>query len=303
MIDYVIRLGILTSINVILAASLNVINGYCGMLSMGHVGFFAVGAYAGAAFTSFGLSPEFVSSMPVVALAMACLVGMAAAALAGLLVGIPCLRLGGDYLAIATIGFSEIIRIGFLNTEAVGASRGLTGIAPLVNGGQGLIYALIAVAFTLLFIRNLMASSFGRCILAIREDEIAARSMGVNVWFYKTVSFVVGSMFAGLGGALFAHYMQFLAPNNFTFIFGVMILLMTVVGGIGSQLGSVLGAIIVTLLPELLRFNEHFSQIRMLLFGFIMVTVMLVQPNGLMGFFESGLSMAKRKNPKGEVAA
>ena len=279
MIEYLSQIAILFGINVILASSLNIINGFCGLFSLGHAGFYGVGAYSSAMFTMYAI-PGLTEAHPVVALLLACLVGMLAAGVAGLIVGIPCLRLTGDYLAIATIGFSEIIRIMLLNMDSVGASRGLTGIPMLT----GLPHVIVVTLLVLWILRNLMASSYGRCIIAIREDEIAARSMGVDVRFYKTFSFVVGAMFAGVAGALFAHNQQFLAPKNFEFMISVSALLMIVIGGLGSQIGAVLGALIVTILPEILRFNETLSQIRMLVFGVIMVVVMLWQPEGLMGF-------------------
>ena len=135
-------------------------------------------------------------------------------------------------------------------------------------------------------LNNLNHSSYGRCILAVREDEIAARSMGVNVRFFKTLSFVTGSAFAGLAGALFAHYQQFMHPDNFNFVISVTVLLMIVVGGLGSQTGAVLGALVVTLIPEMLRFNSHLSLIRNFIFGAIMIVTMLVAPSGLMGVYQ-----------------
>ena len=276
--EYLIYIATIFSINVILASSLNIINGYCGLFSLGHAGFYAVGAYSSAAASLYAF-PGLVESHPALALIAACVVGMAASSLLGLVVGIPCLRLTGDYLAIATIGFSEIVRILILNMDSVGASRGLPGIPKLTT----LLEAAIGAIITLWILRNLIKSSFGRAIISIREDEIAARSMGIDVRFYKTFAFVTGSLFAGLAGALFAHNQQFLHPNNFSFMVTVTVLLMIVIGGIGSQVGAVLGALIVTVLPEALRFSETLSSIRMLVFGLVMIVVMLWQPTGLMG--------------------
>jgi len=281
--SYFLQIFQLLCLNVILAASLNVINGYCGLFSIGHAGFFAVGAYVAAAASKFWM-PEFAAAQPALALIAVVLVGAAAAGIAGLVVGIPCLRLTGDYLAIATVGFGEIIRIILLNTESVGASRGFPGI-PLLTGEWFPFWVVLFTIFSLFTIHRLMKSSTGRAILSVREDEIAARSMGINVRFYKTFAFVVGAFFAGLSGALFAHYSQFLHPSNFTFMVSVMVLLMIVVGGMGSQLGAVLGAVIVTLLPEALRFSETLSSIRMLIFGLIMILVVLWEPKGLMGLY------------------
>ncbi|MEO5668556.1 MAG: branched-chain amino acid ABC transporter permease [Bdellovibrionota bacterium] len=281
--NYALQIFQLLCLNVILASSLNIINGYCGLFSIGHAGFFAVGAYVAAAASKLWM-PEFAAAEPAVALVLVVLIGAFAAGLAGLIVGIPCLRLTGDYLAIATVGFGEIIRILLLNTESVGASRGFPGIV-LLTGNWFPAWVLFFTILSLLIIHRLMRSSTGRAIISIREDEIAARAMGINVRFYKTFAFVVGAFFAGLSGGLFAHYSQFLHPSNFTFMISVMVLLMIVIGGLGSQMGAVLGAVIVTLLPEVLRFNETLSSIRMLIFGLIMILVVLWQPQGLMGLY------------------
>jgi branched-chain amino acid transport system permease protein len=274
-IEYLSQIAILFLINTILASSLNIINGFCGLFSLGHAGFFAVGAYTGALMSMGPLAgyPD------VVVLVVACIAGMLAAGLAGLLVGIPCLRLTGDYLAIATVGFGEIIRIVLLNLDLVGGARGMPGIPRLTTLPLALVFSLLSI----FLIRNFMRSSYGRSIIAIREDEIAARSSGVNVRYHKTFAFVLGSSFAGLAGVLFAHYQEFLHPSNFSFLVTVSVLLMIVVGGLGSLRGAVLGALVVTVLPELLRFQETLSQIRMLVFGLVMILVMLAQPQGLMG--------------------
>jgi branched-chain amino acid transport system permease protein len=295
MIAYLAQIFTLFGINVILAISLNIINGYCGLFSLGHAGFFAVGAYASAYYTTI-LHPALAVSHPYLALLIACGVGMVSAAIAGLIVGIPCLRLTGDYLCMATIGFAEIIRIGLLNFEAVGASRGMPGIPKLTSVPEVVVAAIVS----LWLLNNFMRSSFGRCIVSVREDEIAARSMGVNVRFYKTFAFVIGSAFAGLAGVLFAHNQQFLHPSNFVFMTSVMVLLMIVVGGSGSQKGAILGAFIVTLLPEALRFNPVLSQIRVLIFGLMLIAIMLIEPDGIMGMFRRGRNVFQRRfSPRG----
>ncbi len=281
MIEFFIGLFIMFSINVILSSSLNVINGFCGLFSLGHAGFFAVGAYAGVAFTKLWF-PELAIDYPMLAFVLACLTGAIAAGVAGLVVGLPCLRLTGDYLAIVTVGFGEIIRILILNMDSIGGSRGFPGIPQLTNAWL----ALATMVFSLVVIHNLIHSSFGRAIIAIREDEIAARSMGINVRYYKTFAFVIGSMFAGLAGVVFAHYLQFISPTNFNFMISVSILTMIVLGGLGSEVGAVVGAFVVTIVPELLRFSETLSQFRTLIFGFVLVVMMLWKPDGIMGFFK-----------------
>lgn len=291
--NYLLQISQLLCINVILASSLNLINGYCGLFSIGHAGFFAVGAYASAA-ASVIWFPELAAHSPVLALFLAVLVGSISAAVAGLIVGVPCLRLTGDYLAIATVGFGEIIRIFLLNMESVGGSRGFPGI-PLLTGSWLPFWILMFTWLSLVAIRRLIASSTGRAIISIREDEIAAQAMGINVRFYKTFTFVIGALFAGLAGALFAHYSQFLHPSNFTFMVSVMTLLMIVVGGLGSQIGAILGACVVTILPEALRFSETLSSIRMLVFGAIMILVVLVQPQGLIGIYRKLFSFKAKE--------
>ncbi len=295
MIDYALQLLPLLAINIILASSLGIINGYCGLFSLGHAGFYAVGAYAGASITLFGF-PELMETWPHLLLLLSSLGGMVAAGIVGILVGVPCLRLGGDYLAVATLGFGEIIRIVFLNFAAVGGATGLTGIPQLATTRTQTWFYFGAVAVTLWLFRNLINSSFGRCVIAVREDEIAARSMRVNVRFYKVFSFVIGSAFAGLAGALFAHFQQALHPSNFTFLISVQVLLMIVLGGLGSQFGAVLGATIVTLLPEFLRFSETLAEVQMLIFGLVMVIVMLWRPDGLAGLFRREAGPANKKD-------
>jgi branched-chain amino acid transport system permease protein len=277
---YLAGVLLMFGINTILSASLNVINGYCGLFSMGHAGFFAVGAYSGAIVTR-DLIPEMAIHSPTMALIIACLVGMAVSGFVGWIVGFPCLRLSGDYLAIATIGFGEIIRIVIMNTEYFGAQTGIPAIPGICN----IWHVTVAAILTLWILYNLLRSSFGRAIISIRENEIAAQAMGINVRFYKTFSFVVGALFAGLAGVLFAHQAQFISPENFKFEISAAALSMVVVGGLGSQIGAVLGAFMVTFLPEALRFNETLAQNRMLVFSVMMIAIMLWQPKGLIGIY------------------
>jgi len=288
--SYLVPILMLFGINTILSASLNVINGYCGLFSMGHAGYFAIGAYASAVVTR-NLIPELAISSPTLALIVACLIAMAVAGLVGYMVGFPCLRLAGDYLAIATVGFGEIIRIVIMNTEFLGAQTGITAIPELTKWW----HVVIAAGLTLWLLHNLMRSSFGRAIISIREDEIASQAMGINVRFYKTFSFVVGALFAGLAGSLFAHMAQFISPNNFTFIISAQILLMIVIGGLGSQVGAVLGAFMVTILPELLRFNQTLAENRMLFFSVLMISMMLWQPKGMIGIFSQFMGQGRKR--------
>jgi branched-chain amino acid transport system permease protein len=267
---YYLQIVVLIGINVILAASLNLINGITGQFSLGHAGFLAIGAYVSAATTLFaGLTS-------VAALPLALLAGAAAAALAGLAVGIPTLRLRGDYLAIATLGFGEIIRVVILNTEAVGGARGLGGIPILA--GFGSVYACAALCLVTLW--RLVYSQRGTAFFAIREDEVAAAAMGIDTTRYKILAFVIGAFWAGLAGGLLAHFIGYLHTNSFTFLRSVEIVVMVVLGGLGSLTGCVLAAAILTILPELLRFGAEY---RMVIYALLLIAIMLMRPSGLMG--------------------
>lgn len=274
--DYVLHLTQLCGVYIILAVSLNLINGYCGQFSLGHAGFWAIGAYSSSAFSVFAQLPL---PAPIILL-LACFIGFIAAAIAGLVVGIPCLRLRGDYLAIATLGFGEIIRIIIMNIDIVGGPRGFTDIPKLTN----IYWVLFWVIFTIVFILNLMRGTHGRAIISIREDELAASSMGIPVFKYKVFAFCVGAGFAGIAGALHAHNAQFISPLDFNLMRSVIILLMIILGGLGSTSGAVLGAIILTLLPEVLRFmGPTISQWRMVIYSLLLISLMLIRPYGLLG--------------------
>jgi len=258
-------------INIILAVSLNLINGFTGQLSLGHAGFMAVGAYVSVIFTTLLHLPF------ILAVVAAC----AAAALAGFIIGVPTLRLRGDYLAIATLGFGEIIRVVLQNIDYVGGPSGIMGIAkdttwPWLFG---------SVILTLVVIVNLINSSYGRAIISIREDEVAAELMGINTTRYKVLAFVIGAMFAGLAGALYAHYFYIIKPDTFNFMKSFDILVMVVLGGLGSTTGAVIAAIFITSLTAAL---QSFPAIRMILYSLILILVMIYRPQGLMGNKELG---------------
>lgn len=295
--DYIINLASNCCIFVILAVSLNLINGICGQLNLGHAGFWAVGAYSAAAFGVYSPLPVFDG----INLLISCGIGFSAAAISGIIIGVPCLRLRGDYLAIATLGFSEIIRIVIMNMDVVGGPRGFTNIPKWSNLGWVIFWAII----TIIFSANLLRGTHGRAIISIREDEIAAESMGIETFKYKTLAFVIGAGFAGIAGALFAHSQQFLHPNGFTFIWSVIILLMIILGGLGSITGSVVGAIILTVLPELLRFmGETISQWRMVIYSVLLIVLMLARPEGIFGKHELNISkLLKKLTGKKEAAA
>lgn len=297
--DYQSRLVVFIAINIILATSLNLINGFTGQFSIGHAGFMAVGAYSSAYFTvtygkaieaSLGSLGETVASS--VVLIIAILIGALVAAVMGLIVGIPSLRLKGDYLAIVTLGFAEIIRIVILNIDTVGGATGYQ-----VPGYANFLWIGIFAVITVVVIHNIVKSDTGRALISIREDELAAEAMGVNTTRFKVTSFVIGSAFAGVSGVLFAHYNKFLSTNDFQFIKSFEIIIMIVIGGMGSMTGAILGAIIVTLLPELLRQLPDiqlgstvvkFADLRLVIFALILILTMILRPQGILGTAEIG---------------
>jgi branched-chain amino acid transport system permease protein len=269
---YYLQIAVYIGINVILATSLNLINGVTGQFSLGHAGFLAIGAYVSAAVTLF----VWPGSASEITLIVSLLTGGAAAALAGLVVGIPTLRLRGDYLAIATLGFGEIIRVVILNTDAVGGARGLSGIPVLATFTSVYICAVLCVVS----LWRLVYSQRGTAFFAIREDEIAAAAMGIDTTRYKILAFTVGAFWAGLAGGLLAHFIGYIHTNSFTFLRSVEIVAMVVLGGLGSITGAVLSATILTVLPELLRFGAEY---RMVMYSLLLIGLMLTRPSGLMG--------------------
>ncbi len=209
----------------------------------------------------------------------AVVVGTLFAAAAGLLVGLPSLRLRGDYLAIATLGFGEMIRVIIQNVEAVGGPRGFSGI-PVYSS---FFWVALSAAGTVWIARNLARSRQGRALLAIREDEVAASVLGINVTRHKVAAFVLSSALAGCAGALYAHYEGYLEPRSFDFIRSIEIIIMVVIGGMGSTTGAVIAAVLLTLVPELLR---GLAEFRMVIYSALLVVFMLVRPQGLFGTWE-----------------
>ncbi|MBX5465244.1 MAG: branched-chain amino acid ABC transporter permease [Clostridia bacterium] len=256
-------------INVILAVSLNLINGFTGQFSLGHAGFMAVGAYTAAvATTRWGLP-----------FAAAILLAALAAALMGLLVGVPTLRLRGDYLAIATLGFGEILRSVLYNVDYVGGATGLLGIPRLTTWPW--LFAMTLL--TVLLVKNLVNSSRGLALKAVREDEIAAEDSGVDTTRTKVLAFVIGAVFAGIGGALYAHYFFVIQPTTFSFLKSFEILVYVVLGGLGSVTGSVVSAAALTLLSAAL---QGLAALRMVLYGLVLVLLMIFRTGGLFGTWE-----------------
>ncbi|WP_342525643.1 branched-chain amino acid ABC transporter permease [Chryseomicrobium sp. FSL W7-1435] len=263
--NYEINNLIFISINIILAVSLHLVIGVTGQFSIGHAGFMAVGAYLSAIVTM-KLELPFI---------VAILVGGLVAALAGLIVGIPSLRLRGDYLAIATLGFAEIIRIIFLNIDYVGGAAGMQ-VGKMTNWTYTFFFMLI----TILVIVNFTRSRHGIAAISIREDEIASDAMGINTTYYKVVAFVIGSFFAGVAGALFAHNFYIVLPSQFGFLKSVDILILVVLGGLGSLSGAVISAIFLTLVST---FLQNYPETRMIIYSLVLIIVMLYRPQGLMG--------------------
>ncbi len=280
---YFYQILVFWGINSILAMSLNLINGFAGQFSIGHAGFMAVGGYFSSALSVYH-GERFISLLNFLPLNIAqivvffvfLLLGGLFSAILGLIVGIPTLRLKGDYLAIATLGFGEIVRVTILNLDIVGGPRGFPGIPQRTDLSWVIFWFIIC----LLVIRNIIFSSHGRAIISIREDEIASETMGINTTFYKVLAFIIGAFFAGIAGGLFAHYLMMLHPSSFTFFRSVEILLMIVLGGMGSITGSILGAFILTVLPEALR---GFTYLRLVIYSIILIGIMLLRPQGIMG--------------------
>jgi branched-chain amino acid transport system permease protein len=298
---YNYQIVVLTGINIILAVSLNLINGFTGQFSIGHAGFYAVGAYTSASLVyyagdSIRAALSFIPLMGqnIVLLLLGISAAAAVSALAGVAVGIPSLRLRGDYLAIVTLGFGEIIRVLILNIESIGGSRGFSGIPQLSN----FFWVYLFVLLTIVTVRNIVNSSYGRAFISIRDDEIAAEAMGVDTTRFKVLSFVISSMFAGIAGALFGHYTMYLHPNSFLFTTSFYIIIMIVVGGLGSIEGSIVGAIIITVALEVFR---QFGPFRLVNFAILLVLIMIYRPQGLLGNWT--LARVRRKPARAAAAS
>ena len=341
---YDILIGI--GIAIVLAVSLNLVNGHTGQFSLGHAGFMGLGAYFAsmvtlgiqlplAPYPVFAGTPAWMVALKgigwVLALAVnsvlsllnawvaaanqlpqpvqfvaALLVGGLAAAVAGLLVGVPSLRLKGDYLAIVTLGFNEIIRVVIQNAEPLGAQRGLGGMPLTTN----VFWTFSTAALTIYVVWNLVNSTYGRGFVAVRDDEIAAEAMGINTTKYKVLAFVTAAFFAGLAGGLYAHFKQFITPDGFGFMKSVDIVVMVILGGMGSTVGVCIAAALLTILPEALRFfaqsealakATHFFTSgmsvegqanalervqglfanRMIFYSLLLIVLMLLRPQGL----------------------
>lgn len=293
---------------IVMVTSLNLVMGYLGQIALGHAGFMAVGAYTSALVTKaigLGIKAGTIAPLPpLVQFFIGMLCGALAAALFGLVVGIPALRLRGDYLAIITLGFGEIIRVVIQNLPFAGgkglangqAGQALIGIMRMNDIYILMLVAMVCVAIMIAFVR----SKFGRAIMAIRDDDIASSSTGLNTTYYKVLTFTVSAFFAGVAGAIYAHRgLGTLQHSDFTFLKSTEYVIMVVLGGMGSMTGSVVAAIILSVLPEALR---AFSEYRMLVYSVLLVLMMIFRPIGLFGSYEFSLFQLLTKRRKAAAA-
>ena len=286
--EYFLHILVITGIYVILTLSLNLVVGYTGLAALGHAAFSCVGAYASSLLAlNYGLSPWL--GLPI---------GACAAAVLGAVVGAPSLRLKGDYLALATFGLGVIVYSIAKNWVAVTRGpMGLPGIpgfsifgAEISAVWSYLILVAVFVTLTYLVMRRIVSSPFGRILRAIRDDEVAALAMGKNVNKHKIIVFVVGAFFAGIAGSLYAHYITFIDPSSFTLMESIAILLMVVFGGMGSLGGSFVGAAILVIFPEMLRFlgmpSSVAAPLRQMIYGLLLIALMLKRPQGVLGTYK-----------------
>jgi branched-chain amino acid transport system permease protein len=275
---YYLDVAMNVGIAIILAVSLNLVNGHTGQFSLGHAGFMAIGAYISSACTLRMVPALASAASPIFAqhslFLGALLLGGLAAAVAGFLIGLPSLRLKGDYLALITLGFAEIIRVIFQNTPALGGAIGLNGMTPLTTFAW--TYGWTAV--TVFTVSCLINSTYGRGFLAVRDNEIAAAAAGLNPTCYKVIAFTLGAFFAGIAGGLFAHLKLAIDPRGFDFFRSIEIVVMVILGGMGNTLGVILAATLLTLLPEVLR---PVAEYRMVIYAVLLIGLMLIRPQGL----------------------
>jgi len=272
--NYQIRILVSIMIAIILSVSLNLVTGFLGQLTLGHAGFMAVGAYSSALFS------KMVELPAVIEFPVAILLGGICAAVIGIVIGIPALKLKGDYIAILTLGFGEIIRGLIVYFKKVtGGASGLKLIPNYANFTN--IFVIMVITIYILY--ALIHSRHGRAIISIREDEIAAEASGIDIVRYKIFAFCVAAFFAGVAGCLYAHYEGALNPGKFDYNYSIEILIMVVLGGMGSLTGSILSAVVLTALPA---FLSDFSNYRMLIYSIVLIIIMIFKPSGLLGKYE-----------------
>ena len=276
--NYYQGIMVLIMISIILSVSLNLVTGFLGQLTLGHAGFMAIGAYTSAIFTKYVNLPDGLEFF------LALILSGILAAIFGGLISIPALRLKGDYIAILTLGFGEMIRgLIIYFSDLTGGAKGFIGIPYYSN----FTVVFIVTVFTIYVLNALINSRHGRAILSIREDEIAAEASGINTVYYKIFAFSVSAFFAGVAGSLFAHYQMVLDPVKFNYNYSIEILIMVVLGGLGSMTGSILATIILVSIPQLLI---EFSQYRMLIYSLLLIIIMIFKPSGLLGRYEFSMS-------------
>jgi branched-chain amino acid transport system permease protein len=298
------------------AMSLQIVLGGTGLLSLGHAAFYTVGGYTSAMFTVF-LAPKLGIENHTLLLLIACIVGMVSASIAGLIVAIPCLKLRGDYLAMATLGVGEIVATIFKNLDFVGGTRGFKDIPKLGSPLLIFIIMLVIAAFIIRFYKT----NLGFAVRATRDDEISAKSLGINIYKTKLISFLIGTSLAGLAGVFYSHTLQFISPDEAGFYNSVVLVLAVVIGGMYSVFGSIFGAFIIVVVPEILRFipqtvnpylfkmvekgllHQSFIPIfdsifanRTLVFSVLVIIIMLLNPKGVASLFERFNNRMRKTN-------
>jgi branched-chain amino acid transport system permease protein len=290
--SYVIQIIMFIGINIVMTVSLGMVNGFTGQFSIGHGGFMAVGAYTSVFFTTvifqmLGLEPIGQSVGGYAIFFASVIIGGCFAGITGLLVGLPTLRLKGDYLAIVTMAFGEVIRTVIRVSDPLGGPRGISGVPEMTNFTIVFLWTIASVWL----MRNFLSSTYGRASRATRDSEIAAEMVGINTTKQKIIVFAISAMFAGFSGGFYAHILQFIHPDNFTFMKSLEYLIYLYVGGASSISGALSGAVIFTIIPELFR---EFQSWRMVLYSLILVAIMLFRPSGIIGEREFGF--IKRKS-------
>ncbi len=273
--QYILLIIVYVGINITLSVSLGLINGFTGQFSLGHAGFMAIGAYTTTqCAVLFNLAPGTVSGT--IGFLAALVIGGSVAAVFGLLVGVPSLRLKGDYLAIVTLGFGEIIRVIIQNLDFLGGARGFTEIPKLSN----MFWVFGIAALTVFVVWNLVRSTYGKGFLAVADDEISAEAMGINSTRYKVIAFVTGAFFAGIAGGLYAHFVVYINPSQFGFVKSIEIVIMVMVGGVHSIIGVILSATLLTVLREVLRTAAGYREV---IYSLALILIMIWRPQGLFG--------------------
>lgn len=278
---YIQGIIMIICVNIILATSLNITTGVLGQIALGHAGFMSIGAYSAAIFSKSIMASSAIPEN--LCFIISLIIGGTVAAIFGIIVGIPALRLKGDYLAIITLGFGEIIRVIVENMKITGGGQGLRGIPKLSK--LPIVFWITIIIICILY--TFGRSRHGRAIMAIREDDIASEACGIPNTYYKVLAFTVSAFFAGIAGAIYAQYLGLLSAKAFGFMRSIEILVLVVLGGMGSLTGSIISAIGLTILPEMLRkFNDY----RMLLYSIALIAVMIFKPSGLLGRYEFSLT-------------